>query len=646
MFRMPRTSRPAPSWAVFLAFCAVSTIAAITSIIAPATVSATDFYLDPNGSDANDGTTPETAWQSLEYIKYSGKVQPGDRVLFKRGGLWRGYLDAPSGTEEKPIYYGPYGEGEKPTIYSSVDLTNPDDWIAPEDGGSIWKSRPAKVVVSEPLPMAQVKWNLWTEEGAKGTLEKTDFDGQPGWKLTCKKGGPRDCSIQLIVSPLPIYRKSEVVMKLRLRGSRPFKLNNIAFNKRSKPWNCWAESDPKTVEVTTEWTDVELHFLCRVDDPEARWTLFAGNCIPDDTELDIIPLGTEACQYDQMRLGSDIGNIILTPKGEFDPNADRTDDSHRRAAFKRWKIEDLKANDDFWYDKTNQQIWYYSDINPALKYDECEAAQHQHAIRAHEYQIFEDLAIGYAASHGIAGLLSKGCVIRGCDIFWIGGGEIGGYSSPTRFGNGIEFWAVGQDHLVENCRVWQVYDVAFSIQGPEATNYKNITWRNNTVWNCEQSFEVWLTSRESEISNCVFEYNRCYDAGFGWSHEQRPNKNGTHLLNYDMKAKAIDFKFHHNIFSRARNGLTRFSSDRIGEFDIDENTWWQPEEDGVAGVDQSLFLWGLWRKEDQEGGGPRRVSFERYRQMTGNDKHSVFAEPVPLDKGPIAPLAEQTSEQR
>ena len=609
-------------------------------LCAAAVAAATDFYLDPAGSDDNDGTSPQTAWRSLERIKYSGLVQPGDRVLFKRGGLWRGHLDAPSGTEGNPVYYGPYGEGEKPTILCSVDLTDPDDWVAPEEGSSIWKTRPAGVLESRPLPMAEANWHLWIEGEAKGSLEKADFDGRAGWKLKCQKSGSRGSMMQLIVSPLPVERDREIVLNLRLRASRPFKMRDMIFNKQGKPWNSWAEANPKSVEVTDRWTDAEIRFLCGADDPAARWTFFAGGNIPDDTELDIILLGAEVRRYDSMRLGSDIGNIILTPKGELDKNADRTDDSHRRAAFKRWKSEDLKENDDFWFNKDTGQIWYFSDVNPALKYDECEGALHYHAIVAHEYQIFEDLAIGYAACHGIAGLNSKGCVIRGCDIFWIGGGEIGGYSSPTRFGNGIEFWAVGEDHLVENCRVWEVYDVAFSIQGPAATNYRNIVWRNNTVWNCEQSFEVWLTSPESQISECIFENNRCYDAGFGWSHVQRPNKNGTHLLNYDMKAKSIDFKFHHNIFSHARNGLTFFYSDRIAEFDIDRNTWWQPEEEGVAGIDQEMFIWGLWRKKDQEGGGPRRVAYERYRQMTGNDEHSVFAEPPALDKGPIAPLKE------
>ncbi|MBQ2682584.1 MAG: hypothetical protein IJG02_01775, partial [Thermoguttaceae bacterium] len=151
------------------------------AVISAAVASATDYYLDPAGSDANDGTSPETAWQTLEHIKYSGLVQPGDRVLLKRGGLWRGHLDAPSGTPEAPIYYGPYGEGEKPTIYSSVDLTDPDLWIPPEEGSSIWKTRPALILGSEPLGMDQARWSLWTEGEAKASLEKTDFDGRTGW---------------------------------------------------------------------------------------------------------------------------------------------------------------------------------------------------------------------------------------------------------------------------------------------------------------------------------------------------------------------------------------------------------------------------------------------------------------------------------
>ena len=60
-------------------------------------VQATTFYFDSAaGSDANDGLTPATAWQTLAKAN-EVPAKPGDRVLFKRGGVWRGTLTPKSG---------------------------------------------------------------------------------------------------------------------------------------------------------------------------------------------------------------------------------------------------------------------------------------------------------------------------------------------------------------------------------------------------------------------------------------------------------------------------------------------------------------------------------------------------------------------
>ena len=48
------------------------------------------------GDDAADGATPATAWRSLDRVNRA-TLAPGDRVLFKRGGLWRGTLHPASG---------------------------------------------------------------------------------------------------------------------------------------------------------------------------------------------------------------------------------------------------------------------------------------------------------------------------------------------------------------------------------------------------------------------------------------------------------------------------------------------------------------------------------------------------------------------
>ena len=85
----------------------------------------TTYYLDfTNGSNANDGMSPETAWKDLFKIRAAFPA-PGDTFLFKRGEIWEGlqmYIDA-SGTAEQPIVYGAYGEETDPLpIISNVQL--------------------------------------------------------------------------------------------------------------------------------------------------------------------------------------------------------------------------------------------------------------------------------------------------------------------------------------------------------------------------------------------------------------------------------------------------------------------------------------------------------------------------------------------
>ena len=81
-----------------------------------------DYYVDSlNGDDANAGTTPATAWKSLERVDAAPLVA-GDSVLFRRGRVWRGTLRTKPGEEGRPVRYGAYGKGPKPRILSSSEL--------------------------------------------------------------------------------------------------------------------------------------------------------------------------------------------------------------------------------------------------------------------------------------------------------------------------------------------------------------------------------------------------------------------------------------------------------------------------------------------------------------------------------------------
>ncbi|MFJ7933836.1 FIMAH domain-containing protein [Sporosarcina sp. NPDC096371] len=95
----------------------------------------TSYYIDEtNGNDISDGTSPKSAWKSLDKVN-SFTFLPGDQILFKAGEEWSGQLHPKgSGTEAKPIRIGKYGEGEKPliqgegTVESVVYLYNQEYW--------------------------------------------------------------------------------------------------------------------------------------------------------------------------------------------------------------------------------------------------------------------------------------------------------------------------------------------------------------------------------------------------------------------------------------------------------------------------------------------------------------------------------------
>ena len=77
---------------------------------------AADYYLSPEGNDTNDGHSAEKAWKSLAKASAT-TFGPGDRILFKAGGVWEGAL-TPSGcgAAVKPIAVGRYGEGDAPRL--------------------------------------------------------------------------------------------------------------------------------------------------------------------------------------------------------------------------------------------------------------------------------------------------------------------------------------------------------------------------------------------------------------------------------------------------------------------------------------------------------------------------------------------------
>ena len=86
---------------------------------------ATNYYVSNTGSDANNGTSTATPWQTLSRVKTAGNngtILAGDNIYFKKGDNFIGGMywstlfgnTAVSGTAGNPITFSSYGTGAKP----------------------------------------------------------------------------------------------------------------------------------------------------------------------------------------------------------------------------------------------------------------------------------------------------------------------------------------------------------------------------------------------------------------------------------------------------------------------------------------------------------------------------------------------------
>ncbi|AFZ69433.1 discoidin domain-containing protein [Deinococcus peraridilitoris] len=75
------------------------------------------YYVDCSaGSDSNNGTSSSSAWRSLGKANDS-ILNPGDRLLLKRGCSWTGPLKARwNGSSSSPVTISAYGSGDLPLI--------------------------------------------------------------------------------------------------------------------------------------------------------------------------------------------------------------------------------------------------------------------------------------------------------------------------------------------------------------------------------------------------------------------------------------------------------------------------------------------------------------------------------------------------
>ncbi len=138
------------------------------------------YYVDSAAKPGANGRSPESAVSSWRELA----IQPGDRILFRRGSFFRDVLELPSGTEDAPIYVGAYDEGEKPVFCGSVQIAQSEKWTCIRE--NIW-------IYSADLPTEPA--NLIFEDGSCGVLawEEEDLAMPNQWHYTAFCGDADGC---------------------------------------------------------------------------------------------------------------------------------------------------------------------------------------------------------------------------------------------------------------------------------------------------------------------------------------------------------------------------------------------------------------------------------------------------------------------
>jgi len=128
----------------------VRSVHALLLVLLCLPAAAETYYVDPAGSNANDGLSPQTAWRTLLKVGIS-TFQPGDVILFKRDGVWNEWLTPPSsGTASNLIKFDAYGNGRAPE-FTGAYATTAAQWI--NTSGNIWQ-----IGLTATQPISQLKF--------------------------------------------------------------------------------------------------------------------------------------------------------------------------------------------------------------------------------------------------------------------------------------------------------------------------------------------------------------------------------------------------------------------------------------------------------------------------------------------------------
>ncbi len=205
---------------------------------------AVNYYVSPGGNDANNGTSEATAWKTIDRLNQAAfTLQPGDKILFERGGTYRGeVILGVSGTPSQPITIGAYGTGNKPVIKGSVPVTGWSNYQ-----GNIW--------------VADVSGQV-DQVYASGQLMTAARYPNSGWLRNSQGGGTQMQSADL-TQPNGYWDGATAVVR---SSSSSFDTLNVSsfnnstlhftsstYNMGSDPWGFFMKGKLAELDMAGEW---------------------------------------------------------------------------------------------------------------------------------------------------------------------------------------------------------------------------------------------------------------------------------------------------------------------------------------------------------------------------------------------------------
>ena len=266
------------------------------------------YYVSTSGNDANDGTSPKKAIQTLAAVD-GLPLEDGDAVLFERGCIWRMYEKFNCRSN---VIYGSYGEGRKPMFLGSPKNFAQETW-KPSKKKNVWQIN----------YMYAYPCGAFFDQGKEAGYLKTSFramtanthfyfdESMANLYLYCDKGNPSEVwdSIEFSQANIKIYLTSGVsnviIDNIALRYTGQGGVGGTYANGNVTVTNCemgftggaWVGGDPSSgtryCNAIEMWCSKEGHN-------------FSHNWIYHTFDSAISPQGNQGFNYHNIKIDNNL----------------------------------------------------------------------------------------------------------------------------------------------------------------------------------------------------------------------------------------------------------------------------------------------------------------------------------------------------